>query len=244
MIKTIGDEIMCQFPSSQAAVLASNEMHKYVTNESVPAFGRQLSIRIGAHCGSVILTEGDAFGDTVNVSARTAALASAGKTMITESCFKALPADLQGSCRFMMESQVKGKEQPIKLYDVVWEVNDQLTRMAATPRERLTDMRLVAEYEGRSTILEQGALRIGRGLECDMIVEAPQASRCHCEIRHNGNKFPLTDGSTNGTFVLQNDVELFFHNETVPLHHSGTISLGQNCKENSEHLIRFTIESM
>jgi adenylate cyclase len=241
VIKTIGDEIMCQFPSSTHALQAAKHMHELINSDSHSLFGHPISIRIGAHIGSVIQADGDIFGDTVNVCARIAALAPPGKTMISEETYLDLPKNLQHSCRFMMESYVKGKQQALRLYDSIWEQNDQLTRITASPRNRNSEVVLIAEYQGASLRLDQGAIRIGRGQECDLIVDAPQASRCHCEIRHTGNKCILTDASTNGTYVRQNDVELFFHNETVPLHQSGVISLGQSCGTDSDYLITFSI---
>ncbi|MCP4076836.1 MAG: hypothetical protein GY744_11715 [Gammaproteobacteria bacterium] len=57
-----------------------------------------------------------------------------------------------------------------------------------------------------------------------------------------GNKYILIDNSTNGTYIRQNEVEILFQNETVPLHQSGIISLGQHSENNSEHLIHFSVE--
>ncbi len=244
VIKTIGDEVMCQFDSSTSALQAANHMHEYFSNHSARDFEQQLAIRIGAHVGRVIDSGDDLYGDTVNVSARIAALARPGKTMISETTYQSLPDALRPSCRLLMETHVKGKEQPLKLYDAVWEQNDQLTRIAAGPRSQLTGIVLVLEYNGQRKTLEAGSLRIGRGTECDLIVEAPQASRCHCDIRHSGYKFSLIDGSTNGTYIMQNSVELFFHNETVPLQQSGIISLGQMSSQNARHLIHFSIEQV
>ena len=242
VIKTIGDELMCQFDAAAPALQAANQIHEYVTASSARDFGRQLAIRIGAHRGTVIDNGDDLYGDTVNVSARIAALARPGKTMISETTYQGLPEQMRATCRLLTETFVKGKEQPLKLYDAVWEKNDQLTRIASAPRSQLTGIVLVLEYNGQRTTLEQGSLRIGRGTECDLIVEAPQASRCHCDIRHSGHKFSLIDGSTNGTYIMQNSVELFFHNETVPLQQSGVISLGQMTSQNGAHLIHFSIE--
>jgi adenylate cyclase len=235
---------MCQFDSSTSALQAANHMHEYFSNHSARDFDQQLAIRIGAHAGSVIDSGDDLYGDTVNVSARIAALARPGKTMISETAYQSLPDTLRPSCRLLMETHVKGKEQPLKLYDAVWEQNDQLTRIASGPRAQVTGIALVLEYNGQRKVLEGGSLRIGRGAECDLIVEAPQASRCHCDIRHNGYKFSLIDGSTNGTYIMQNSVELFFHNETVPLQQSGIISLGQMSSQNARHLIHFSIEQV
>ncbi len=243
VIRTIGDEVMCQFPSSTKAVLAANQMHEYTEKTQFTELNKKISIRVGAHTGSVIHTDGDIFGDTVNVSARVVSLARAGKTMISEQTYKTLPVYLQQFCRNMTETYLKGKEQPIYVYDVVWEQNDQLTRIAQTPASLKAKNCFTLSYNEQLIKLTEGTLKIGRGSECDLIVEAPQASRIHCEIRHNGNKCSLIDTSTNGTYILQNNVELQFNNEAVPLLQSGVLSLGQHSESNANHLIHFSIES-
>ncbi|MBT3206505.1 MAG: adenylate/guanylate cyclase domain-containing protein [Gammaproteobacteria bacterium] len=242
VIKTIGDEIMCQFSSSSEAIQAANQMHEYTEQVTFPEHKQKIAIRIGAHIGTIIRNQGDIFGDTVNVSARVASLARPGKTMISEQTYETLPNYLQQFCRNMIETYLKGKEQPINVYDVVWEQNDQLTRIAQIPLPSKTVSSFTLNYNDQKVKLTQGSIKIGRGSECDLVVEAPQASRFHCEIQLKGNKFILIDSSTNGTYISQNNVEILFNNETVPLHHSGIISLGQISNSNSEHLIKFLIE--
>ena len=243
VIRTIGDEVMCQFSSSTQAILAANQMHKYTEIKEYPELKRKVSIRIGAHVGTIIQADGDIFGDTVNVSARVASLARPGKTMISEQTYKTLPQHLQNFCRNKTATYLKGKEQPVNVFDVVWEQNDQLTTI--DQRHTINQIKNVFSivYNNQQIKLTERYLKIGRGSDCDLVVEAPQASRVHCEIRRSGNKYSLIDTSTNGTFIRQNNVEILFHNESAPLHRSGVISLGQSAEINSEYLINFTIES-
>lgn len=243
VIKTIGDEVMCKFTSSVQAIQAANEMHEFTTKQTFTGLQNKVAIRVGAHIGTILHGEGDIYGDTVNVCARIAALARPGKIMISEETYKDLSGPLKQDCRYMMQAQLKGKELPVRLYDVVWEQDDELTRITNTPVTQDTEKKLTLKYQDQEVELKQGALTIGRGRECNLIVMAPQASRCHCEVRLNGNKFALTDGSTNGTFILQNNVELQFHQETAPLSLSGMISLGQSVKSDNEHVIFFSISS-
>jgi len=90
LIKTIGDEIMCTFPSAEQALCAANAMQYSVT--SAP-FENDISlhIRIGFHYGEVICEAGDVFGDTVNVAARVAGAARANQIMTTQAAVNALP---------------------------------------------------------------------------------------------------------------------------------------------------------
>ena len=243
VIKTIGDEIMCQFPLPGLAIQAASEMHKDLLSDPAADNVPKISIRIGAHMGSVLRSQGDVYGDTVNVSARIASVARPGKTMISEQTYLSLPDSLRPFCRHIMETNFKGKELPMNIYEVVWEQNDQLTRLATAPRTQLNEYTLFLQYLESKIEMTQGALKIGRDLDCGLLVEAPQASRFHCEIRKKGSKFTLVDNSTNGTYILQNNVELYFHQEEAPLHNSGTISLGQNVESNKQHLLHFLVES-
>lgn len=243
VLEQIGDEIMCQFNDASHAVMAAGDMHQCTRSQKFGHNPQSVSIRIGAHTGAVIHVDSGVQGDTVNVAARIAALARAGKSMISEQTYDALPDALKSSCRYMLETQLKGKEQLVNVYEAVWETNEQLTRVACIKRSE-NKHEIVLKYKNQSVSLSKGALSIGRASDGGLCVSSTQASRKHCEIRMNGNKFTLYDNSTNGTFVVQNDVEMFFHHESAPLHQSGLISLGQSRKEsdNSE-LIHFTIQS-
>jgi len=77
LIKTIGDEIMCRFPMADDALIAACEMHESLRDAPIPG-DLPISVRIGTHYGPVILDDGDAFGDAVNVSARLRDVAKAG----------------------------------------------------------------------------------------------------------------------------------------------------------------------
>ena len=78
VIKTIGDEVMCKFPTAEDAGTAAWEMQEKFEEETESnTDGSPVSIRIGMHFGPAILEGGDVFGDAVNVAARMAAQAKA-----------------------------------------------------------------------------------------------------------------------------------------------------------------------
>jgi adenylate cyclase len=246
-IKTIGDEIMCCFPSADRAISAAKQMHDYLSENTVPSRASRVYVRIGIHHGPVIESESDIFGDTVNVAARVTSLARAGKTMISGYTYEQLPAFYKSWCRHIMQTMVKGKNLPIDVYDVMMEDDDELTRIAAKSMDDYVGEVLTITYGDISLRLSQNAIiraTLGRGKECDLVIPAPQASRSHCVIECNRGKFTLNDNSTNGTYISHNDIELYFHQEKAPLLGSGLISLGEPTSKNDRFLIRYSLDHL
>ena len=244
IIKTIGDEIMCSFPQADKALLAANQMHEYLSEKTVPSKEYDMAIRVGAHHGPIIESAGDIFGDTVNVAARIASLARAGKTMITGYVYEQLPDSSKQNCCHIMQTTVKGKEQPIDVFDVAWEQNDELTCIVGNNISAMLGDVLTLRF-GDSTIKMSAntitSTVIGRGKECDLIIPAPLASRKHCKIENNRGKFIFSDHSTNGSYIRHNAIELFFHQEIAPLLGDGIISLGEPTDKNKDLLVHYSI---
>jgi hypothetical protein len=62
--------------------------------------------------------------------------------------------------------------------------------------------RAVLLWEGRDVSLDQSVTVIGRSSGCDIVVDDPNVSRRHAEVRRLGDGYSLVDlGSTNGTEV-------------------------------------------
>lgn len=245
IIKTIGDEIMCSFQRADKALLAANQMHEYLSEKTIPSKEYNIAIRVGAHHGPIIESDGDVFGDTVNVSARIASLARAGKTMITGYTYEQLPGILKQNCNHIMRTTVKGKEQPIDVFDAAWEQNEELTCIVRNRSATKTGDILTIQFDNCIIKMSADTITstvIGRGKECDLIIPAPLASREHCRIESNQGKFIFSDHSTNGSYIHHNDIELFFHQEKAPLLGSGRISPGEPSAKNDSLFLNYSIE--
>ncbi len=245
IIKTIGDELMCRFDEAEQAVSAAKSMHEYLAKKAAPSKDYKLAIRVGAHHGPIIESEGDVFGDTVNLAARIAGLARGGKTMITGYTLDRLPQATRDRCRHFTHTTVKGKEQPLDVYDVVWEQTDELTRVVGSSARPVAGSVLTIEY-GDSVIRLSASTRttatLGRSQDCDLVVPSPHASRQHCRIECNRGKFILNDNSANGSYVVHNKAELLFHQEQAPLLGEGTISRGAPSAINPDFLLKYSID--
>jgi len=246
LIKTIGDEIMCTFPTPTDAFNAACAMQQSVKDNKID--GRQMYIRIGFHFGEAILEGGDIFGDTVNIAARVASITRAGQIMTTLSVGDELPAELQERTRHIMRTELKGKQEQIDIYLVVWEQEDvDSTRIMAPIGQKIPGANaiLTLQYKDKSVMLNKlcRGVVLGRGDECDLVVPNTLASRQHVRIEWRGGKFVITDQSTNGTYIHPDGgVVVQITREEMILHGKGTISLGQAFSDEPIELVVYSID--
>jgi adenylate cyclase len=248
VIKTIGDEIMCTFPSADDAANASTEMHEELLEDITEGVSdtTQLSIRVGFHFGPAIMEGGDVFGDAVNVAARMAAQAKGGQIITTQSTVDLLAPILRASTRFVDRAPIKGKKEEIEIYEIIWQEED-VTRMATgmMSEDMKPEVKLRVRYADKDIVLnkERSSLVMGRSNSCDLPINEKLASRQHVRIEMRRDKFFIIDQSTNGTHVLiENAEEEFLRREEMPLQGAGQISLGKSFAEGPTEIVKFAHE--
>jgi len=247
VIKTIGDEIMCTFPTADDAAKAAREMHEALEEditEGTGGEGTALSIRVGLHFGPAILEGGDVFGDAVNVAARMASQSKGGQIITTHTTIEKLSPTLRASSRFIDRAPIKGKKEEIEIYEIIWQEED-VTRMATglLSEEQKPQVRLKVRYNDQEIELskERSSLIMGRSQSCDLPIDEKLASRQHVRIELRRDKFFIVDQSTNGTHVLiEGSDEAFLRREEMPLHGKGRISLGKGFSENPSEVVSFS----
>lgn len=243
LVKTIGDEILCRFPTAERGVRAAITMQEELTADTSRPV--RLQMRMGLQWGPVILEHGDVFGDAVNVAARMSAIARAGQIITTSETIGAIPATLADKARLIDTTEVKGKQDSLVIYEVVWE-EDNVTRFVASTSPGLAigaPITLSLRYQDQEQQLKLGAiLGIGRAENCEFVVESPLASRHHARIESRRGKFVFIDQSTNGSYVRTEDGKVnYLRREELPLWGSGVISLGEELKDDDVHLLSFKI---
>ncbi len=248
LIKTIGDEIMCTFPDATTAAVAAQAMQLALEGQSL-INGESIHVRIGMHYGEVIRESDDVFGDAVNVAARVAAITRARQILTTETVVEMLPAALRQSARPIMRAELRGKENPLNVFQIVWEKDDtKSTRIgmsAFRKAEALRENELLLRYRQQvMTITEQlKSALLGRGETCSLVIQNNFASRQHARIEYNFGKFLLSDHSANGTYIRFKDNQVvFLHQQQIVLHGSGTISLGQPFSEAPTEVIEYILQ--
>jgi class 3 adenylate cyclase len=248
VIKTIGDEIMCTFPTAGDAVEAAIEMHQSLEDlpfAEKPEYGSP-NIYVGIQFGTVIKEDGDVFGDAVNVAARMVALAKQRQIITTEGTVTLLSEERQSQARCIDKTTVKGKSGEVRIYELIWEEND-LTVMATTSAEIPTaKSRLELTYQGQALILNENrpSATLGRQQHNDVIVRDSRVSRSHARIEYKRGKFSLIDQSSNGTLVrIQDQKTILLRREAIHLQGNGVIGLGQKVTAESETAIHFAVKS-
>ena len=238
VVKTIGDEVMAIFKSADDAGQAAIEMQVGIND--MPRVGRtQLGIRIGFHFGPVVEREGDAFGDTVNLAARLSHLATKGQIITTRETVDRFVPMLKGQCRHLYGMPIRGKEEEVQLYEVLWQVTEDATSLAgdrnARPKSNAT-LRLI--YGEDKFVLDdaRSSLGMGRDAGSDLVVRDRMASRNHGKIERRMGKFVLADHSANGTFIMNADdnTEIILQREEYTLRGRGWISFGQSRRTATE----------
>lgn len=243
-VKTIGDEVLCVFPSTDLAVLAASEMQSLVSSTQPGNY--PVMIHIGLHYGPVLIENNDVFGDAVNVAAYLTAVATPEQILTTEITEKCLSAALKSCVRPVFRAMLKGSTEESLVYQVLWRIDNL----------HMTDVNLYSKKtipsDTGSLLLTLGEQRLrldqwrplasaGRAADCDIVVANKFASRKHLTVKLMRTNFYLIDHSINGTFVcLERGGEIHVLRSELLLEGAGQIILGRSRIEQPAEVIHFS----
>ncbi len=244
VIKTTGDGLMCAFAEADAALQAARTMHARVL-EQTGLGGPALGIHVGCHYGPVIEDGGDLYGDCVNAAARVAGLAKVGQILATQEVVAQLAGPARDQVRMLDRVTVRGRREPLAIYEFVWQDTEELTTLGTrfgedrVPRLRLAVGDRVLWFDGAGA----GHVDLGRDAVCDVVVGDRKASRQHARIEKRRDKFLLADHSSNGTFVaIAGEPEVCLRREELMLRGRGRIGLGHPTGEAETTVVEFVCE--
>jgi adenylate cyclase len=118
LVKTVGDAILCVFPTADLAARAAGEMQSAVSGTRFA--NHPMAIHVGVNYGRVLIDDGDVFGDTVNVAAYLTAVAMRDQILTTEATEQALSPALKSSVRPVFNTVLKGSGRESIVYQVLW----------------------------------------------------------------------------------------------------------------------------
>jgi len=112
-----GDALLATFDSVVAAVDAALQIQRRLAVEEFD--GRRLQLRIGVHYGDLLLREGNAFGDAINIAARLQALARPGTICISDGVHRHVHNRFDEQFIDLGRKQLKNISQPVHAYLIV-----------------------------------------------------------------------------------------------------------------------------
>ena len=246
VVKEIGDEVLCAFPSTEQATEAAVAMHLNLDLDSMNRSG--LRLRSAYHWGQVIEEQADVFGDTVNVAARLVALSAEDQILTSQPTIDSIPDSLSLRTRRFGKTDLKGKEVGVEVVEVLWRQDlEDLTDMPE-PRDlpfAAPSVLLLAHGASHAEVSGAGQARsvsLGRSSESRIRVDHTRASRRHATIEMKNGRFYLREHSANGTIErLRDGSVLHVHREVVQLPEEGWISLGKGFPMEPEEEIHFEL---
>ena len=247
VIKTMGDEVMATFPTSDDALNAAAHMQRQISaNPDLQVEGQPVALRIGCHFGPVVLESRDVFGATVHTANRMTSQAKAGQIVTTAATVERLNPEWRASVRQIDIAMIKGQGNEVTLYEVLWQTDDVTSMLPAIalsgslPRPAPQRLRLQLGDQEVTVDGSRNHVTIGRADENDLVVRGNLISRIHARIEINRYKFVLIDQSTNGTFVHTTGGEdAFVRRDSMQLKGEGLIGLGKVPEPESPQTIRF-----
>jgi TolB-like protein/class 3 adenylate cyclase/Tfp pilus assembly protein PilF len=141
-IKTIGDSVLMEFASAQAATACAiviQQQHQQ-RNAKVAA-AQQFQIRIGIHLGDVEHHDRDVFGDGVNIAARLQPLAPVGGIAISDHVRGQLREELRKQFVSRGAQDLKNIETPVGLFVLEADAIAGITAEAPSPARKQSRQR-------------------------------------------------------------------------------------------------------
>jgi adenylate cyclase len=238
VVKRVGDGVMAVFDEPAHAVQTAEAIQRAVETPDSMLRREGIQVRFGISCGTAVHDGDDVYGDVVNVAARLVSHAGADEIFLSGAAYERLPAEMRSSIRLMDQVILRGRPSLVLVYQYLWKQDDMT--VAVGLRTHVPTGTLEATYESKLLVVgpERPKIRIGRAGDNDIAIDQDFVSRYHAEISLRGDKFFLTDSSTNGTYLRigSNDV-LRISREDVNLSGSGRIFPGSE----SAPVIRYQI---
>ena len=122
-IKHTGDGIMASFATASSALNCAIAIQRGVASHKEQHPGSPLGVYIGLNAGEPIAEDGDLFGTSVDLAARICDHAEPGQ-IIAADVVRQLAAGKQFLFSDLSETELRGFEDPVKLWELSWQEQD------------------------------------------------------------------------------------------------------------------------
>ena len=118
-IKSTGDGALVEFESALRATECAVEIQRQLRERNLKSSGAPIRLRIGIHVGDVEETDGDIFGDAVNVASRIVPLAEPGGVCLSGQVSDHIRHKFAYTLERLGPQGLKGVQQPLTVFRVV-----------------------------------------------------------------------------------------------------------------------------
>ena len=117
VINTAGDSFLAIFPTAQGAILASQNIQRYLSSiaRTLPE-GQRVRVRMGIHVGDALVEGDQAFGNDVNIAARLQEIAPPGGIFISETAYTQINSENKQRCKAMGSKLLRHITNPVNAY--------------------------------------------------------------------------------------------------------------------------------
>ena len=137
-----GDSIVAEFPSNQAAATSAIEIQSEMSRLNLGSTAeRKMLFRAGINYGKVIESDGNVFGDTVNVAARLEAASSPEGVYISEIAHETLDQEIAEKFSYLGALSLKNISSDVEVY--VWTPDHQAGRYGSSDTVKVNEASVI-----------------------------------------------------------------------------------------------------
>src|SRR5687768_6488374 len=119
IVKFIGDAVLAEFPSTHEAVRAAIDLRDRFAAGARSQDLESVDLRVSVHVGDILTaTDGDVYGDGVNIASRIQAAAEPGQVWVSEDVWRQLRQRPEFQFESRGEHALKAVATPVGLYGV------------------------------------------------------------------------------------------------------------------------------
>ena len=136
-VKSIGDGFLVEFVSALEAVRCALEIQQSLhLEDSLKPMEKRILLRIGIHVGDVIHSQGDVYGDAVNIASRIEPIAEPGGICITNQVYDDVRNKLGFPTVNLGTHELKNVDLPLELYKIVLPWSATPTKIQDMPQNK------------------------------------------------------------------------------------------------------------
>ncbi|MEK6210687.1 MAG: adenylate/guanylate cyclase domain-containing protein [Pseudomonadota bacterium] len=119
-LDAVGDGFLVEFASAVDASRCAVEIQETLAaRNAATALDRRIQVRIGLHLGDVVVRDGRAHGDGVNIAARIEPLADPGGICLSEDVARQVRNKIELPLRKLGKGDLKNIQTPVDIYKVI-----------------------------------------------------------------------------------------------------------------------------